>query len=294
MNKLQQARFEAYQLTLEHLEANLAIAKTIPVFEMIINSARLLLDTIYHIDRQLLINPGGETDRKELETNNLASMAFRFSSALLTYSSIKQDVELRKRNLFSLTKLKEAPAKLKGISENILTDAKKLAAGLEQYGISTLMIENFAQMIDAYGVVVTAPRKAEALKSQDVGRLAELLSEASRIFKEQIKTTMVQFKDSHIEFYQDYLNLRKVVNPYTTYTRINVLAKDKNGNPVKGAAVQVEGTEFAGITDEDGLVTMKVPMTGDVVIQVSKEGYSRVTVEKTLTRGSMVRIRIVL
>lgn len=115
--------------------------------------------------------------------------------------------------------------------------------------------------------------------------------EVAEILKDAFKSTDITHK-----FENNYISLRKkgtseVQYPVTQQDKKNKIEGtviDKEGIPVIGANVSVEGTQIGTVTDIDGKFTLEVPEKG--IIIVSYIGY--ITVKQPVGKEKVLNIKI--
>ena len=100
--------------------------------------------------------------------------------------------------------------------QGIHTEANAVIASLAPYGILPLDLTDLQGFIDAYELVISAPRVAITVRKGATERIETLIREGTTILTNRMDKLMVDFKTSHPDFYQEYFDARIVVNRGTT------------------------------------------------------------------------------
>ncbi|MBK7382986.1 MAG: hypothetical protein IPI81_06555 [Flavobacteriales bacterium] len=96
--------------------------------------------------------------------------------------------------------------------QGIHTEANAVIASLAPYGILPLDLTDLQGFIDAYELVISAPRVAITVRKGATERIETLIREGTTILTNRMDKLMSEFKDSDPVFHQEYFDARIVVN----------------------------------------------------------------------------------
>ncbi len=296
MNATQSARFKAYTLALAHIKENEGITKGVPAIEVMYLSAKTTLDAIANADLRKIEKLKGVAGSKQQYQDNLANQALAIASVIGTYAATKKDLALKEAMNFSRTELFfGADQLLSGKCTIILAKARELAGELPDYGITGLLIDNFAGMLENYAAIMNEPRNVSAERKQAGMLVNELFKQLQMIFTDKLDAMMLLFKFTHSDFYDQYLIKRMIVNPGQRKTRVEGIVTDKTTHQaLDDVTVMVKGTDMITTTPADGSYSLKTPLLKRVPVVYQKKGYKSVTLETTVKKGKATTVNVEL
>ncbi|MCX6316150.1 MAG: carboxypeptidase-like regulatory domain-containing protein [Bacteroidetes bacterium] len=287
MNANQMARYKAYALSLAHLKQNEAITATVPAFATIYESAKATLDALESADKRKAQKLKGIAEDKSQYQEDLALQANAIAAAIGAYALQQKDAELKQAMNFTVSELFYGPNKeLTAKSANILAKAQELVEPLKDYGVSELLISNFAAALDAYAGRMHKPRNVTAERKVAVMQIAELLKQLQVIFTGQLDALMLLFQFTHPEFYNEYKAKRSLVNPARRKTRVEGVVTDKaTGAALTQVSVTLKDGDSTGSTAQDGSYSLPAKPLGMATVVYEKEGYKPVEATLPIRRG---------
>lgn len=291
MKAIYLARYKAYSLALAHLQEHETITQAVPVFANVYQSAKAVLDEIASAENKRAQKISGATENKEQQREELALQSIAMSSILVSYAQEKKDAALKAEISFSPTELAHAtPHELSSRASNILAKVQALEAELKQYGVTDTQIAEFTNQYNLFTTGQHEPRKFISERMQATSVVKENIARLTAIFKEQLDGLMLLFRDSHPEFYEQYLIKRTVVQPGRRKTRVEGMITDKaTGEALAGVAVAVKDTAFTTLSAIDGTYYLNVPVLPAAIIVFQKVGYQPKEITVQVKRGQALQ-----
>jgi len=296
MNNSESARCRAYALALDHLKANTAITDTLPVFKEVYQSAADLLAGIYSADQTRLKNRQTGSAGKSQFQESLTKNAMIIASAIVTYAARKNNRELKESMSFNRTELDYArDADLASRAANILATARNLNGELKNYGISEELLTGFSTDLDQFREQAAKPR-SQVAEGKAAGLAARTqIRNLQTMFDEQLDSLMLQFRDSHPDFYNTYIVKRTVVNPARRKTRIEGQVTDgATGTGINGVSITIKDTQLATTSVSDGSYSLKTPALSGAVLECVATGYKPFSIMLDVKLGQAYNQPIVL
>jgi hypothetical protein len=107
---------------------------------------------------------------------------------------------------------------------------------LAPYGVTTAKLNAFKKTLESYQVLVGKPREIGATASAATVRLGQLKKQVTTLFKQRLDKLIVQFKESHPEFYGEYFEARWLIR--TSRTRATAASVDASSAQVLPATIE--------------------------------------------------------
>jgi hypothetical protein len=287
MTLSQSARYKAYALALAHLKENESITKDVPAFAQAYDAAKATLDAIAAADNRRQQNRFAASAGKRQFREEFAGQAQAIAGALVSYATAKNDQRLKEAMNFTYSGLYHAnDAELGARAANILTEARALAGELSTYGITEGVLTAYGTMVAQYLGAISEPRNVVAERKEAGQQIKDGLNQLKDQLKNQLDKLILQFKSGHPEFYNQYINKRKIINPAQRKTQVEGKVTDMaTGAGLADVQVLVKDTVLETTTGADGSYDLYLPLLTGATIQYRKEGYTPASVQVELKRG---------
>lgn len=287
MNSVQTARYKAYSLSLAHLKENENITNQVPAFGMIYQSAKDTLDAIERADDRRAQKVGGIAADKQQYQEELAQQAATIAAAIGAYAQQQKNMELKEAMNFTRSELfYGSNRQLAAKCTNILNKARELAAELNGYGITEVVINSFANVLGQYEASMHRPRNTAAERKVSGTEVADLLRQLQVIFTEQLDALMLLFQNSHPLFFNEYMAKRSLVNPARRKTRVEGTVTDKATKAaLQNVQVTLKESEAEALSDTDGSYSLPATPMAAATVVFAKVGYEPVEVKLPIRRG---------
>ncbi len=148
--------------------------------------------------------------------------------------------------------------------EVIYSAASANLADLADFGINANTLQNYRDNIDAFQLLLSAPRNAIAARSMFLNAVTKNLNDADTTLLTEVDKLMELFKDTAPDFYAQYFKDRKLVHGATNFTEvIATIFVAGTQTPVPNASMslvsinpEVEAS-YTDISNVDGVATEK-------------------------------------
>lgn len=163
-------------------------------------------------------------------------------------------------------------------------------ASLTNYGIDTIKLQEFADVISAYTTVLPTIKMSKSEKSSIVISLNNLFKETDELLKTRLDKLIALFNKTHPDFVNAYKSIRHVDAPTKTVTQIkgNVSAS-KDGTVIKGAIISLVGnSNYTSTSDNEGNFIFKPVSFGKYQVNVQATGYQPYTEADFLAKRGVV------
>lgn len=257
----------------------------------------IIVAAIYTTEQQYQNARKGNSDGKKESTEEVREFAIMVAGAILAWATDNKNTVLMAKVKSNKTALGRASNRnLKVISEWFLNLLNENQAALIEYGLTKEVVAAFAESVEDYKEAEPSVRNGIALGKAYREKLLALFREADRILKLKIDMLILPLKKSNPDYYNAYLENRKIKNSATRRTAFRIAVKEKeSGSTVAGATVSIESMDFETQTDQKGLAMIKPVPLGTYEVAVKKTGY----ISKTLgdiktTLGKTNRFEILL
>ena len=133
---------------------------------------------------------------------------------------------LRRQAVF-VTIRQRQPGGIKDVAAGII-------ASLPDYGVTEAELTALQTAIDEYKAMESSPRLGIIDRKAATGQIGMLISENSRILKNQLDKLIGQLEEENPEFYRDYFNAREIIDLKGGNGKSNGEVKDagENSNPL--------------------------------------------------------------
>ena len=218
--------------TLMLMEQNQAVWQETTPLVNAISQTNGLLGQIEAIKQVVGQNNSGLVDVKENLKEELIAMAFEFSSILAAYAAQTNDAFLKKKVNFPISHFQNMrDGELATACRTLLTLLSENLSGIESYGLAAQQVEALGEMTEQYETNLPSVRVNVSARKVANEKIKELVKEAMKLTEEQTDRLIVKFKKTNADFYNGYLNARKIVDYGTRYKKEEGGEPSVNPNP---------------------------------------------------------------
>ena len=288
MNARQESKLSMYNAVLTHIEANSAITATVPAFETAATSLRTIYNNIIVAAKQEAQAIAGVTINKTETRNLLCSEAANIAAAVYAFAMAEGDNELKEQVNFPISKLQQIKDELIVPDCNIIHQkATQFLASLTAYGITSVKLGNFQDLIDDYVTLIPAPRNAVSVRAAARTAISGFFKQSDLVLKNQMDKLALQFKTTNPEFFNAYKSNRIIIDAGTSNTMVKGSITDAATNQtIPSVTIQTEGAAYSTISNATGEYELKMPVPGTYNILFTKTDYFPKTENAvTLTLG---------
>jgi hypothetical protein len=280
MNTRQENKLSMLLAVKKHLTDNISIWGGIVTFTAVVNLLIAKIVLIQQTEVKQKRNTKGITGGKKTKQDELIEKVIEGASALQSFASDSGNEDLYELVNYGQGELENLPdSVLKDRAQLVLDTANTYAADILGEGFDATDITQLQTLITEYEVAIPAPRTAISNKKTATSTLKTLFSETMELLETNLDKKMIQFKQSHPEFFSDYENNREILDLGTHHTRLGGIVTDSEGNPLAGVLVRAEEADLEEVTNAEGEYLFKPFIPGDFTITVEKGGF----VTKTFT-----------
>lgn len=224
MTAKQAAQYAAQTSFLLVVEANEAVAQTMPAFFRQIQTLRVLMVEAKAADVAATVNTSGITQDKLATKTELFTNMNALTALVSAYAHEINDAVLSKRvNGFSSVFNNTRQHELGAVCHDILNKVRPHLAGLADYAVTEPMLQDCETLIDMYeGKVPTtrAHTKARKVNTQDRDGLFDKMS---NLMNNRILKLAVAFQKTDLVFYNKMLAAAGIDSTAVAYTQIKLV-----------------------------------------------------------------------
>jgi hypothetical protein len=213
MNSNQMDMDKMYDLSIKHLESySFIFSENKPLNDALTvakSKHKLISD---NSQKQAIVKKGIAADKRNL-IQVAAKSAFKVSNLMVAYASSQNNQTLKEQVDYNFSELSSGREKecIKRFLL-ILQFAKDNKEALLEYGLTEERISTFEQQINDADSSLSLPRQATTASSTATKTIATLYSEMNTLFKDTIDRLVMQYDESHPDFYYEYQKARTIIN----------------------------------------------------------------------------------
>jgi Carboxypeptidase regulatory-like domain len=297
MTKDQGDKLGMYDDVVNQQKANPKATEGMPALNNSYIAFIIIVAAIYTTEQQYRNATKGNSDGKKQSKDEVREFTIMVAGAVLAWATDKKNTVLMTKVKSNKTAVGRASNRnLKVICEWFLNLVNENQAELSEYGLTKEVVAAFGESVEGYKVAEPSVRNGIAMGKAYREKLLALFKEADRILKFKIDMLILPLKKSNLDYYNAYLENRKIKNSATRRTAFRITVKEKEtGSIVQGATVSIESIGFESQTDQDGLAMIKPIPLGTYEVVVKKIGYiSKTLGEIKTTLGKTNRFEILL
>ena len=216
MTKQEEAKLEMLDATAGILERGNGIISDLPVLVQKTKLIREMVEKIRSKEEEFTSVVAGKTSAKNLTKRKIREMAQVAASGLYSYGLDNNDMEAAARGDFNesaFSKMREE-AVITTV-KNVLTKAEELGNVLEEYGVSSKLVEDLKQGVDEYYQRLGQKSTGFATKKSARSTRIDLFN----LVDSEIKKTdrlMKRYENLAPEFYGNYMAARVIKDKAVT------------------------------------------------------------------------------
>ncbi|MDP4268944.1 MAG: hypothetical protein Q8909_02335 [Bacteroidota bacterium] len=213
MNSIQMDMEKMYGLSIKHLESySFIFTENKPLNDALTIAKakhKLISD---NSQKQSIVKKGIVTDKRN-QIQVAAKSAFKVCNLLVAFAVSQNNQTLKEQADYNFSELTTG-------RENecikrfrlILKFAKDNKEALLEYGLTEDKISSFEQKIEDADSSLSLPRQATTASSTATKTIATLYSEMYTLFKDTIDRLVMQYDESHPDFYYEYQKARTIIS----------------------------------------------------------------------------------
>lgn len=220
MEKKTKNKIIMLKATLSLMEQNNGIWQEAVPLANAVGQTSDLLDQIEQIKQTINRNNSGLVAAKEGLKADLISLAFELASTLAAFAEQTENPVLLSKVDYPVSYLQNVrDGELPTICNALHTLIGEKLADLETYGVTAEKANEFLQLISEYEASLPSVRVTVSARMASNEKIKELVKEAMQVTTNQTDRLMVKFKLTNPDFYNAYLNARKIVDYGTRHEK---------------------------------------------------------------------------
>ena len=231
MNSKEENKLSMYITVQKVTNYHSEVWQNLPAFVTIFNKFE---EKINDIRETRLIQEGkitGVTKDKAEAQKKATEKGLQVATAVFAFASVAGNNKLKYRVSYSPTVLLRSRDTILADRLNVINEsARQNITKLQNYGVLKSDIDELTTLINTYISMLEDPRQAITNRSRATKELKEHFKQADKILKEQSDKLMLQFKDDHSAFHQQYFNARLIINQGIRHKKTEEEKVDKPGN----------------------------------------------------------------
>jgi hypothetical protein len=305
---IKQERKLSMELALrDFLLQNATITTTLPSFATYFTPFQANVTAIQSIRIQQEIDKTGITASKKTLRDDLIVKAVDIIRKVTAYAKVTNNAQLIKEIGYSESALKKsADTILRDICQVVYDKTNANIAALSTYGIVAATLTAFQTAITNYNVAIPKPRLGQLEKQQATTQLDQLFKLNDDLLG-KIDALVEIVRLTQVIFYNNYQNVRKVIETGTSSLALqakvvdkntleplsNVLFKFKlvNSETLKSASTNGNG-EIEKKSADKGMFKIKSMPEGEYKAVVSRPGYKSQELNVTVVNGEMTELDV--
>jgi hypothetical protein len=275
-------------------ESNLAFSNSYGIYQpkvVLIESLR---------DRQIPESSSITSDKNNKKLMLCGKIVF-IEHRLKSFAKATGNSRLAEGQVYCLSTLINMPqAELPAVANAVLKDAIENIHDLEPFGVNMDMIDDFRNTIADYNSALPKPRSAKDDKKTATLSLKKAFNEADDILKNRLDLDIELFKTSAPEFYNAYMNARRIHvygHRVIAFKAIAINAETGEGlNNVIFSILDADGNKVVAVkkTSPKGNFVIKNLAEGEYTVRIHKTGYKEQTVKLCITGSETSNLKVVM
>jgi hypothetical protein len=227
------------QATLAILNRHESAWKTLSGFAEGVNELKSLVSQIAGLLQVQSNRTAGASAQKAQALQALVDSGYELAAATHAGAVAQDNQELAARVDYSRSGVaRGVENRVITRGQDILDAATENVKWLAPYGVTTAKLNAFRKTLESYQVLVGKPREVGATASAATVRLGQLKKQLNTLLRQRLDKLIVQFKESHPEFYVEYSEARWLIR--TSRTRSTAASADASGVQILPAAIEPE------------------------------------------------------
>jgi hypothetical protein len=204
------------------------------------------------------------SQQKAYLRKELSEALFFVTNPVAAYAFSKKQFDLESQMSKSISNyLKLKPSELISFAQTVINVVTPMLPAIVNTGVDQNALDAIADARTAFIPYANKPVEHKDDKKTETQKIIFFLTDAMNIIYGEMDRLAVQFKSKGYENYLNgYKNRRKLKNYGVKHAHASVDVFLGDALPVKGAKVQVEGTDLFGFTDAQGHVSVTTVTPG--------------------------------
>jgi hypothetical protein len=293
MTNKQESHLTMAMAASSYLAANATITATLSNFATYFTPLQSQVTQIQTIREQQEFDKTGIAENKKQLRATLTAQAIDVARRVVAYATNVNNTILLAEVSYTESDLKKSPDTiLKDRSQVIYDRANANVTALTTYGVTAAILTTLLASITSFNTAIPKPRMGIADKKQATDQLVALFDALDANFY-KIDTLVEMVKIAQVNFYNEYKNLRKIIDTGAGSLVLKGSAIDLlSGEPVKNAtftflpvtntllkAAAINGNSN-GNGNGNGHIVKKTAEKGIFYIKSATDGTYNVTIEK--------------
>lgn len=297
MDPKMESKLKMYLAVQKYGDENPITVELAPAFHSAFITFKSKVAEISDTAQQLAELTKGITQNKSEAKKTLCKVAADLAAPILAYASKTENHTLKEQVNFSYTDLYKAKDdELPKFVKNIHKAGSEHLPKLAKYGVTPPVLVLFETAINTYENIIPDPGNAAVTRKTLRLNLKELFVETDFILKEQMDKFITVLKSSSPGFVSNYKGCRVFLDPAKINADLKgqIIQKD-GGEPVWGAIIQLQNTEFKTVSNKLGKFKLKKVPFGTYTAMIAAEDFDPLSdIGVTLKPGEMTDLRIEL
>jgi len=255
------------------------------------------LVTKYHDMNKKMVLENGFASIKQKSRDALTSAADILISQMKLYAAMENDlVTANQLNLYYSDLYKVGGDILADRCTKVADVATALGAKLTGYNVTPVIVTDFRKLIVGFSELLSAPRMDITARAAIKKEMENIIREIRALLNDKMDLSMNSIKKSEPEFFNAYTSARVIVDRKgkriakqpdsdTTGMISGTLTDSETGDPIADAIVQLEGTDEATTTDEDGEFIFDTVAAGQANVVCIKELYKNLNLSGVVVKA---------
>ena len=285
MNNYQESYEKMSNASASYLLANPAITGTIPNFSTYFvpvqtaNGQILILKVKQEADKSV------DTANKKKLRSELIALGIDVSRRMVAYSTVTNNIGLLSLVEYSESDMKRSSdSNLVSICQVIRDNANANVTALGSYGVTAAMLTNLQTLITNFYTAIPKSRVQATGSGSTTRQLTALFKTLAESW-EKIDTLIEMVRTSHVNFYNEYQSVRRIIDTGAGALTLKGLVTDAmSGEPIKGATLSFSLEGNKGLAKAAKAATesviKKTALKGGFNIKTLPAGVYTVTVKK--------------
>lgn len=243
------------------------------------------LVTKYHDKNKKMVLENDFASIKQKSRDALILAADILISQMKLYAAMEKDlITTNQLNLYYNDLYKVSGDMLADRCTKVADVATALGVKLTGYNVTPVIVTDFRTLIGGFSELISAPRMDITARAATKKDMENIIREIRALLNDKMDLSMNSIKKSEPEFFNAYTSARVVVDlkgkrnvkksaSDTTGMISGTLTDSETGDPIADAIVQLDSTDEATTTDEDGEFIFDTVTAGPANIVCTKELY---------------------
>jgi hypothetical protein len=275
MTNEQSDRLDMFKAVIQFDADTTAVTSLRPAFADGITDLKDVVDDIEEATgKQSQAISGTFIDRSE-NKEELCQKLLIVMSGTKAYAASVGNATLEEEMNYSISELRKIKDEsLVPFADNTKTLINAVLASLAPFGVDAPKMADLATARTNFENSISLPRMAVTAKSAQTEALPPLFLAGKNICRKILDPIALTLKPDHAEWYNQYHNVRKIINTGKGTTSLDGVVTDQsNGNPIYNAAVKVIELDLTLNTKVDGSYDFSPIPRGTYTVSFTVSGY---------------------